>query len=260
MKFLFELAGHRDLLYMLTWKEIKIKYKQSIMGLFWAILMPAIIVSAGILVKLAMARLSGQPIGLTDITTIMIKALPWSFFVASLRFGANSLISNTNLVTKISFPKELFPISAVLSQLFDFLIASCVVITIMTFLQVGTSLHLLWALVLLLVLVILSMTLAILLSALNLFFRDVKYIVEVFVTFAIFFTPVFYDVSLAGKWQWVLLLNPVAPILEGLKASIILHQTPEIDWFLYSGVVSVVGLLAAMKLFKKMEPKFAESI
>jgi ABC-type polysaccharide/polyol phosphate export permease len=94
----------------------------------------------------------------------------------------------------------------------------------------------------------------------NLFFRDVKYIVEVLVTFAIFFTPVFYEADLAGRWKWVLLLNPVAPILEGLNSCVVLRRAPEISWISYSAVVSLVAIYLALALFKKLEPKFAESI
>ena len=104
------------------------------------------------------------------------------------------------------------------------------------------------------------MALAIFLSAANLFLRDVKYLVDAVLNFAIFFTPVFYDAHFAGKWETVLLLNPVAPILEGLNSCIVLHQTPKIQWIFYSAVVSVLASYLAMAFFKNLEPKFAESI
>ena len=97
-------------------------------------------------------------------------------------------------------------------------------------------------------------------SAASLFFRDVKYIVDVVITFAIFFTPVLYEVSAFGKWGTWIMLNPVAPIMEGLYASVIEHTSPNIPWVCYSAVVSVVFLYGALRLFRKLEPIFAESI
>ena len=129
---LASLVKARDLLYMLTWRDIHVRYKQSIMGVFWSILMPGLIVGAGVLVRVAAAQWSGTKITAEDISAVMVRAVPWSFFIAGLRFATNSLIANSNLVTKIAFPKEVFPISAVLSNLFDFLIATAVVIVALT--------------------------------------------------------------------------------------------------------------------------------
>src|SRR3972149_1013625 len=126
-----ELIQYRHLLYMMTWRDIKIKYKQSVMGFMWAIFMPVLIVSAGVFIKAAFAKFSGQPLKMTDIATVTLKALPWSLFVSSLRFSVNSLVNNKNLVTKIYFPKIIFPLASILSQLFDFMIASSVLIIIL---------------------------------------------------------------------------------------------------------------------------------
>ena len=122
-----ELFDRRDLLYIVTWREIKIKYKQSVMGMAWAVLMPCIIVCAGLIVRFAFARLSGNPLTLADLAFVAVKAAPWAFFVSALRFGANSLVANTNLVTKVYMPRLVFPIAAVFSQLFDFVVAGVVI-------------------------------------------------------------------------------------------------------------------------------------
>jgi lipopolysaccharide transport system permease protein len=255
-----ELIRYRDLIYVIVLRDIKIKYKQSIMGFVWAIFMPVIIIIAGVLVKLAMAHISGQPLVMTDIASVSVKALPWAFLVASIRFGTSSLTGNQNLVTKIYFPKEIFPICAVLSQLFDFLVASCVLVTILAIARIGLSGYLCWVPGLFLLTVLNALFLSILLSVANLFFRDVKYIVEVVLNFAIFFTPVFYDAKLAGKWTWIIMLNPVAPLLEGFNSTIVLHQAPALDWIAYSGIVAVLGVLIALAIFKSLEQKFAECI
>ena len=131
---------------------------------------------------------------------------------------------------------------------------------LLTLTRVGVSIHLLWVPVLMLLLVVLVAGLGIFLSAAALFFRDVKYLVEVILTFAIFFTPVFYDVSLFGRWAKILLLNPVAPILEGIDAVVVKHQEPELMWILYSTVVALGLLVGAYSFFKRSEPAFAENI
>ena len=255
-----EMIRHRDLLFMITWRDIRIKYKQSIMGFMWAIFMPMIIVAAGVVIKLAFSKISGEPLARQDITTISVKSLPWAFFVASIRFASNSLISNPNLVTKIYFPRIIFPVSGVVSQLFDFVIALSVLVVILAFLGVGASLQLLWVPVLMGILILIAMGSGILLSAANLFFRDVKYLVEVILTFAIFFTPVFYEVEMFGDWADLLMINPVAPVLEGLKNCVVLHQPPDPTWTLYSAGVAVFLCLVSVAAFARMEPLFAESI
>ncbi len=252
--------AHRDLLFMITWRDIRIKYKQSVMGFMWAIFMPMIIVAAGIVIKLAFSYISEEPLQMVDVVTISVKSLPWAFFVASLRFASNSLVSNANLVTKIYFPRLIFPVSAVASQLFDFMIASVVLVVILTVLKVGVSIYLLWVPVLILILICLVVGMGLFFSAANLFFRDVKYLVEVILTFAIFFTPVFYDVDMFGKWRTLLMFNPVAPVLEGLKSTVVLHQNPDPVWTAYSAAFAVVGMTLSFVFFNRMEPLFAESI
>jgi len=254
-----ELHRRRDLLYMMTWREIKVKYKQSVMGFLWAILMPIVIVFAGLTVRVAAAHLAGTTLELQDIVLVTVKAVPWAFFVSAIRFGSNSLIANTNLVTKIYMPREIFPLASVLSQLVDFAVASVVLIVILAIAGLPLQAQLLWIPVLLLLLILLTTALSLFLAAAALFFRDVKYIVEVILTFAIFFTPVFYEVSLFNRWSTLLLLNPVAPLFEGIGAAAAGRPLPAPIWFVYSAVVAVGGCFAALAFFKKVEPYFAES-
>ena len=109
-------------------------------------------------------------------------------------------------------------------------------------------------------LVLLVMGLGVALSAANLFFRDVKYLVEVILTFAIFFTPVIYDVEMFGEWRFWLLLNPIAPILEGLRSAVVLHTVPDLQWLAYSAAVSVLVFAGGWQLFRRTEPIFADRI
>jgi lipopolysaccharide transport system permease protein len=254
------LRKYHDLLYMLTLRDIKVKYKQSVMGFLWAILMPLIITSAGVIVKVGLAKVAGRPVLMTEIVGVAVKALPWAFFVASIRFSTNCLASNANLVTKIAFPRAVFPLSAVASQLFDLGVASVVLVVVLIFAPISITPAIAWAPLLLLILIVQVAGFGLLLSAANLFFRDVKYLVEVVLTFAIFFTPVFYDTAMFGKWGKLLLLNPVAPILEGLAACIAGGHAPDLGWTLYSAGWAAALLLIAPAVFQRLEPKFAESV
>jgi ABC-type polysaccharide/polyol phosphate export permease len=249
-----------DLMYMITWKEIALKYKQSVMGLLWAVLMPIAIVSAGVVVRAGMAFLTHKPLALADVAAVSVKAVPWAFVVSGIRFATSSLIANSTLVTKIYMPREIFPLASVLAQFVDFGVACVPLAILLAFAGVGASVQLLWVLPLVVILVVLVSGLGIILSAGSLFFRDVKYLVEVVLTFAIFFTPVLFDVDLFGRWRTVLLLNPVAPLLEGMAAAVVRHQAPELAWVGYSAAVAVVGCLVALRLFRRLEPYFAESI
>ena len=260
MRALRELRHHTLLLYMLTWREIKVKYKQSVMGMLWAVLMPLVIVCAGLIVRCAFAAASGQPLVLRDVTAVAVKAAPWAFFVSTLRFGTHSLLDNQDLVTKIYLPRLVFPLASVASQLIDFAVATVVITVFLTIAGVGVSVHLLWLPLLVGSLVGLAAALAIVFSAATLFFRDVKFIVEVILTFAIFFTPVFYDSALFGPWAPLLLVNPVSPLLEGISTVVILHQAPPLAWVAYSVVATIALVTIAVTLFTRLEPRFAESM
>jgi ABC-type polysaccharide/polyol phosphate export permease len=255
-----EVWERRNLLYMITWRDIRVKYKESVMGILWAVMMPIVIVCAGMIVKLAFAMMSGKHVQLLDVTSVAVKAAPYAFVVAAIRFGTASLIANQDLVTKIYLPRLVFPLASVGSQLFDLCIAAIVVAIFLTFAGVGVSVHLLWLPVLFGTLVLLASALAILFSAATLFLRDLRFIIEAMLTVAIFFTPVFYEPSVFGKWAPALLVNPISPILEGLTAVVIFHREPSLPWLAYSFVLSLVLCVFAVARFKQLEPLFAENI
>ncbi len=255
-----ELYRYRELLYTIARRDIKVRYKQSVMGFFWAILMPILIVISGVVVRYAFALASHSPLDTAGIASIAVKSLPWAFLVSSIRFGCNSLTGNSNLVTKVYFPKEIFPIASVLASLFDFFVASTALVVLLFVFHVGWSVYLLWVPALLLMVVLMATGIGMLVSAAGLFFRDVKFIVEVALTFGIFFTPVFYDVRMLGeKGKWMM-LNPVAPLLEGLSACVVRHQPPQLSWLAYALSFSLAILGLGYAFFKHLEPAFAESI
>jgi lipopolysaccharide transport system permease protein len=255
-----EFYKYRELLYMIAYRDIRVRYKQSIMGFMWAILMPVLIVMSGVVVRYAYAVASHAPLKTEDIASVAVKSLPWAFLVSSVRFACLSLVNNKELVTKIYFPKEIFPIAATLASFFDFVVASGALIIFLLVIHVGWSPYLAWVPALVLTMVMLAAGIGMIVAAASLYFRDVKFIVEVLLTFGIFFTPVFYDASMFGnKTKW-LLLNPMSPILDGFGTCVAHHQSLDLPWLAYSLVCALLTFLGGYVFFKHLEPGFAESI
>jgi len=252
-----KLYKFRELLFMLTIRDFKLRYKQSVMGVLWALLMPIAVVAAGMIIRLVAqsAEIKGF-----EISSIIVKSLPWAFFISALRFSTNSLLGNSNLVAKVAFPKEVFPLAAIAACLTDFaisLIAGTVALLLLGHHFPATTPI---AFALLLPIIALVTGAGLLLSSLNLFFRDVKFIVEVILMFAIFFTPVLYNVEMVGKWAPLLLINPMAPLLEGIRDTAVLGQMPDPLWTSYACIMSFGILIVGYKAFKNLENMFAERI
>jgi lipopolysaccharide transport system permease protein len=273
-----EFWDYRYLLYQITLRDIRIRYKQAVMGFGWALFMPALVVLAGLLIKVAMSTFAGKPLQTSDIASVTVKAIPWSFFVGAIGFSAASLLSNIQLVTKVYLPREVFPVAATVAQAFDTLIGATVAAVALPFLGVPLSWTLAWVPVLAVLLFIFTTAVGLFLSCANLFFRDVKYIVQVLLTFGIFFTPVLFDASMLGARGSVLvMLNPLSPFLEGFRLCIVEHHNlletvtavshagqsilVWSPWYLlYAFVWSVGGFLAASLYFHRLEFVFAEFI
>ncbi len=255
-----DIVQYRDLTMMLTLRDLRVRYKQAAMGFLWAIFMPIVAVCAGVLIKKAMAVVSQQPMDMQGIMSMSVKVLPWTFFVSSIRFAVQSLVGNSSLVTKIYFPRAVLPLSSTLACLFDLGIATLVLTVLLTIFHVGLSVYILWLPVMLLLLFNFTFGLCLLLSAANLFFRDVKYVVEIILTFGIFFTPVFYGASAFGKWGFIMLLNPIGSILEQTNAIVVLRQAPDPLWLGYSVVTSTLTLVLGLIIFQRKESVFAENI
>ena len=255
-----ELFDYRDLLFMLTLRDLRIRYKQAVMGFLWAIFMPIVAVMAGILIKKAMAVVSQQPLEMESIISISVKVLPWTFFISSLRFSVQSLVGNSPLITKIYFPRAVLPLSSILACFFDFGISAAVLTVLLVLFKTGASIYLLWLPVFLLILFIYTFGLGLLLSAANLFFRDVKYVVEIILMFGIFFTPVFYEAGSFGRWKAIMLLNPLGSLLEQINTVIVHQLPPDYFWFAYAALSSFVIFFIGFAIFHKTEPLFAENI
>ena len=129
---------------MITYRDIKVRYKQSVMGFMWAVLMPILIVASGVVVRYAYALASHKPLVAADVASVAVKSVPWAFLVSSIRFSCYSLTNNWSLVTKIYFPKEIFPIGAVMASFFDFVVASAGLIIYLLVVRLGVGHNLLW--------------------------------------------------------------------------------------------------------------------
>jgi lipopolysaccharide transport system permease protein len=273
-----EIWRYRELLYQLTLRDIRIRYKQAVMGFGWAVFMPGLIVLAGTLVRFAMAYMGGSKVEMSEIAGMAVKAIPWSFFVGAIGFATASLTGNLSLVSKIYFPREVLPLSSTLAQCFDTSIGTITLAIVLPFLGVHYGLAILWVPLLALLILMFTAATALFISCANLFFRDVKYIVQVLLTFGIFFTPVFFEPRMFGQLGGrLMLLNPLAPLLEGLRLSIVHGHnlaTPLVTtaangasfpawspWYLvYSAAWAVLGLVASALIFHRSEAVFAEYV
>lgn len=268
-----DLVASRDLLVQLTLRDIRIRYKQAVLGFAWALVLPLAIVLAGLVVRIAISVASAHPLERTELAEMAVKAVPWAFYVGCIGAATPVLVSNLTLVTKIYFPREVLPIAACLAQTFDSAIGATIVIVILPFLGVRPSVQLLWVPLLAVLLWLLTVAAALFLSCANLFFRDVKYLVQVFLSFGIFFTPVLVNAAMFGRsLAPVVMLNPLAPILEGLRLAVVSHHNllrPATTngivawhpWYLaYAAAWAVLGLGAGAILFHRSEKKFAEFV
>ena len=216
-----EILARRDLLVQLAVRDVRIRYKQAVMGFAWAILTPILIVGAGSLVRIAVVAMSGGTLERSAIGSVVLKSFPWAFFAGALSFGVQSVTANIALVTKIYFPRAILPIAVVGAHLVDLGVGVAVLLVALPFLGAQLGAALLWVPVLVALLLALTAGLCTVLACANLFFRDVKYIVQVAITFGIFFTPVLFDnTSFGPRGARLLMLNPLAPIFEGLRLAI----------------------------------------
>lgn len=264
----------RELLSELTLRDLRIRYKQSLIGVAWALLTPLVIVISGLLVRWAFASMAGQPVNTVVIAGIAVKSIGWAFFVGALAFGTSSLTQNLTLVTKVYFPRELLPLAAIVTQIVDSAIGVILLAILLPLLGVAPTWALLWVPALALTLVLLTTSLTLLLACANVFFRDARHLVQVIMSFGIFFTPVFFDASVLGdRGARLIMFNPLAPVLEGLRLAIVQGHNLAFPltgadnvllwspWPLYAAMVlSLVGIVGSALVFHRAEFSFAEYV
>jgi lipopolysaccharide transport system permease protein len=270
-----EVWDARDLVAQFVRRDLTIRYTQAVMGVAWAILMPMLIVGAGVMFRIVLATLSNTHVEGTSIVSIAAKALPWAFFAGAISTATQSIIGNANLIGKVYFPREALPLSTVLAQCPDLVIGLLLVTIILPFVGVGLSWSYLWVVPILVLLVAFTTGASLLLSCANLFFRDVKYIVQVLLNFGVFATPVFFEPQMLGrKGGAIMLALPLSPLIEGLDIAMIrgksLLSTVAVTtakgvlvvwspWMLlYATVLSLSVLLVGLRIFRGASSRFAE--
>ena len=252
-----EQLEYRELLYQMTKRDLLLRYKQTIMGFGWAVFMPLVNTAVFSVIFTRVAPIdAGMPYPLFAFTGLVV----WNFFASALKFAVNSLTNNPGLVTKVYFPREVFPVSAVLVSAVDFLVACVVLAFLMAYYGVRPAWTLLLFPVVLAVQFIFTTAFALVLAMANLFYRDVKYLFEVILTVWMFLTAVLYPVQLiGGRLVWLLQLNPMTPIIDAYRSVLLLGQPP--GWgLMYAAAVSIVLLFGAWTVFHRAEFTFAENI
>lgn len=254
-----ELWQYRELLLFFTWRDLKVRYKQTVIGICWAIFQPVItmIVFSVIFGQFAKMPSDGIPYPIF----VYVGLLIWQFFSGALTETSQCLITNQSIVTKVYFPRLILPISSVLTKLVDFFIASVILIGMMFYYQFTPNLAGLLILPLLVIITFLaSVGTGLFLASVNVKYRDVRYVLPFFIQIMMFVTPVIYPASIAGKYSWILAINPMTGVIKAAHAAI-LGNAP-INWLLLliSFITTAALFIFGIIYFKRTERYFADII
>jgi lipopolysaccharide transport system permease protein len=270
-----ELWDARDLVSQFVRRDLTVRYVQAFMGIAWAVLMPLLIVCAGLIFRVVVATMANVPIEQASIVSLAAKAIPWAFFSGGLLTATHSVIGNANLIGKVYFPRESLPIASVLAQCTDLTIGILVLGVLTPLLGVSLRWSALWAVVMLVLLIAFTTGCALLSSCANLFYRDVKYILQVVLNFGVFATPVFFEPEMMGrKGAAIMLALPLSPFIQGIDVAMvrghsllspIVATTPKgqievwSPWMLlYAVALATVALSAGLVVFRRASGRFAE--
>jgi lipopolysaccharide transport system permease protein len=254
-----DLWRYRELMYFLAWRDIVVRYKQTVIGMAWALIRPALTM----LVFVAFRRLAGiSPGSIPEPILVFAAVLPWQFFSTALTESSGSLVSNANLISKIYFPRLLIPCAAVFTSLVDFVITLGMLAALMLWYGFMPG----WQLVFLPLFVVLTFALALglglLLAALNVKYRDFRYVVPFIVQFGVFISPIaFTTANVPERWRAVYAMNPLVGIIDGFRWCILGGRTPlDLHAVALSAVLTVAFLLLGIWYFRRMERSFADVI
>lgn len=254
-----ELWEYRELLYFLVWRDVKVRYKQTVLGAAWAVMQPLFMMLVFSLFFGFLAKVPSDGIPYPVFTFCAL--IPWQLFANALSEASNSLVGNQNLITKVYFARLVIPIAAVLSGLVDFLIAFVILLGMMLYYGIvpGWSIIALPGFILLAVLTALAVGLW--LSALNVQYRDVRYTMSFLIQFWLFATPVAYSSSIVPeKWRALYGINPMAGVVEGFRWALLgKSQSPGAMLFVSASVVTVL-LVGGLYYFRRMEQEFADIV
>ena len=254
-----ELWEYRELLYFFVWRDIKVRYKQTVLGAAWAVLQPLLTM---MMFSLFFGKLVHIPSeGLPYPIFYYAALLPWTYFASALQTGTMTIVGNQHVITKVYFPRLTLPFSAVLSGLVDFAISFAMLIALLLYYGIWPTAKVVFLPVFLLLAIATALGVSLWLSALNAMYRDVRYVVPFLVQFWMFASPVIYPSSLVPqKWRWLYGLNPMAGVIEGFRWSLTGHgNTPGVVTGVSVTAVLLV-LLGGMAYFRRMEATVADVV
>ncbi|HEY7783453.1 MAG TPA: ABC transporter permease [Pyrinomonadaceae bacterium] len=250
---------YRDLLYTLSVHRIKVRYKQSVLGILWAVLQPLSLMLIYTLVFSVVARIptGGTPYPIIAFTGLLL----WTLFSTAIINSTNGLVSHAHLVTKVYFPREILPLTYVIAAVFDFLIASVVLIGLMVYYQVAVTWNVLWTVPIVLILTCLVTSMSLVFSALQVRFRDIGVALPLLLQLWMFATPVVYPLSaVPERFRWFYSLNPMVGIVESFRRTVVDGVPPDFATIGVSALIAIVLLPIAYVFFKHVEATIADVI
>jgi lipopolysaccharide transport system permease protein len=253
------LYRHRELLWMWTLREIRVRYKQSVLGAAWAILQPLALMLAFTVVFSVLVKIpsEGVPYPVFSYTALAV----WTLFATSLSFAIPTLVNNLNLVTKIYFPREILPIASVGAAFVDFLVATPLLIALLVWFRTPLSPALLWVPGLVAVQLLLIVGIVLPASALNVFYRDVRFVIPVAVQLWLYATPIIYPLSVIPEsFRALYALNPMVGLVDSYRRVILHGEPPAFDYLAISAAVSLALATMGYAYFKRSEGVFADRI
>jgi lipopolysaccharide transport system permease protein len=254
-----ELWRYRELVYFLTWRDIKVRYKQAVLGVAWAILQPLLtmVIFSVIFGNLLGTPSEGVPYPLFSLTAL----LPWQLFASALQRSSISLVGNSNLITKVYFPRLAIPLASVFASLVDFLVSFVVLVGVMIYFGYwpGWNFFLLIPMVLLTILTALSVGLW--LSAMNVQYRDIQHMVPFIIQAWMYASPIVYPIETIpeGIWRWLYGLNPMVGVIQGFRWVILGRARPDLTMLISFGAV-ILLLISGLYYFRRMEKTFADIV
>jgi len=247
------------LLYFLTWRDIKVRYKQTVLGAAWAIIQPfcTMVVFSLFFGKLARIPSDGVPYPIFSFAALV----PWTFFAYGLNQSSNSLVASANLIQKVYFPRLVIPISSVISGVVDFFLAFLVLLGMMLFYGIHPTVNILWLPLLLMLVFVTALGVGLWLAALNVEYRDVRYMVPFIIQFWMFATPIAYPSSLLPEpWRTLYGLNPMVGVVEGFRWALLGTRTAPGPMIIVSSLAALGILIGGAFYFRRMEKTFADVV
>ena len=249
----------RELLFFLTWRELKVRYQQTLLGATWAIIQPLMQMVVFTFIFGGIARMSsdGIPYPIFSYTGL----LPWGLFSKALTDAGRSMVMNRNMVTKIYFPRLIMPMSTVFSGLVDFGISFIILIGLMFYYKITPTIAILWLPLFMLLAIVSALGVGLWLSAMNVQYRDVGHVLPFLTQFWMFVTPVIYPASrIPAKWQLLYSLNPMTGVVEGFRWALLGTSEAPTSMMAVSATISILLLIGGLFYFRRMERTFADMI